>query len=609
LNRKFTRFLKNHPLYRKLELSAAERAELIQAEEDYLVDFISTVIREAEDVMGIDPRQPLRTILEIAAARIVDSLDAGAASIRIFDPKSLKMQNLGSAGFGDYERLTAVPVEDSISGEVVSQNRSITVPSILKDPRYKNKEMAYQKGFYSLLAVPMRIPRFMDPANDFLGSLQIYYREEDRRFDSLELILAEMLARRVSYVIAKKKILDLQELNKRKEKIINKIYVKLSNREGFKLRELFLLLFPELGEFLHVQSCSLFTVSEDQRYIHLEAAYPLDLSYHELSYTFTVKHHPYFITAIQGDGEYGDRPHERIEETYILIKEPQQSTLSSPGMREYAERNQINSILLVPLRVDTTVRHLLTFYASEQKEFFTDEEIELLTFFGKEIMKASRLEYLGDVLHDIKNPAIAISGFAGRARRLLDSEDLAPVRDKLKSYLEIMAQEASRLQDLALTMTGEGREEVIDLSQKARERFLLNEEVILESKRVNIRIVPLELEPDLLVSCPPSALERVLDNLLNNATKAIPAAGGILALRCYREENMACLEVTNTGEIPAGLLEEARLGRGKGRGLHIIHRFVQTSHGRMEVKTGKGLTTFLIKLPLQTEVLASRMRV
>jgi GAF domain-containing protein len=608
MKRKFSRFLENHPVFRKLAFSAAERAELMRAEEEYLIDFISMVIHEAEEVMSIDPRLPLRTILENAAARIVGNLSAEAASIRIFDPKSLKMLSFGSSGLDDSERLAAVPVEDSISGEVVSQNRSVAVPSILKDSRYKNKEVVHQKGFHSLLAVPMRIPRFTEPASDFLGSLQIYYREEDRQFDSLELILAEMLARRVSYVVAKKKILDLQEINQRKEKIVNQIYVKLSRREGIKLRDLFFLLFPELGEFLHVQSCSLFTVSDDERYVHLEAAFPLDLSYHDLSYTFTVKHHPYFITAIHGTEEHGDRPHERIEENYVLIKEPLQSELTSPGMRVFIEKHQIHSILLVPLRVDGTIRHLLTFYASEQKEFFTDEEIELLTFFGKEIMKASRLEYLGDVLHDLKNPAIAISGFAHRARRLLEHEKLEPSRAKLVSYLDIMAREASRLQDLALTMSGEGREEVVDLGQKARHRFLLNQEVIHESKRANIRIMPLELEPDLLVYCSPSALERVLDNLLNNATKAIPPEGGILVMRCYRQDEMACLEVTNTGEIPAGFIEEARLGRGKGRGLHIIYRFVQDNHGRMEVKTENGLTTFLIKLPLQTEVLADRLR-
>ncbi|MDA8165824.1 MAG: GAF domain-containing protein [Desulfobacteraceae bacterium] len=608
MEKKYSEFLRDHSLARKLDLSEEERAELIRAEKEYLIAFISTTIQEAEEVMGIDPRLPLKRLLEIAAARIAECVNAEAASIRLFDPKSLKMLSFGASGFGGYERLAAIPVENSIAGKVVRENRSIAVPSILKDPLYKDKEIVHRKGFRSLLAVPMPIPRFMGPAHDFLGSLQIYYREEDRQFDSLERIHAEMLARRVSYVVAKRKILDLQELNQRKEKISNKVFVKLSNREAIKLRDLFLLLIPELGELMQVQSCSLFTVSEDQRYIHLEAAYPLDLTYHEISYAFTVRHHPYFIAAIHG-AEPGDRPRERVEENYILLKDPRRSSLTSPGMREYVERHQIHSILLVPLRVDGTVRHLLTFYASEQKEFFTDEEIELLIFFGKEIMKASKLEYLGDILHDIKNPAIALAGFASRARKLLASQDLEPVRAKLASYLDILAEEAARLQDLAITLGGEGREEVVDLGREARERFLLNREVIRESKRANIEIKHPELEPDLLVSCPPYALERVLDNLLNNATKAIPRKGGLLALRCYREDDMACLEITNTGEIPSGQLEQARQGLGKGRGLGIIYRFVQANRGRMEITAENGLTTFLIKLPLQTKVLAERLEV
>ncbi len=48
---------------------------------------------------------------------------------------------------------------------------------------------------------------------------------------------------------------------------------------------------------------------------------------------------------------------------------------------------------------------------------FTEEEIEIFTFFGKELMKGLRLEKMDDILHDFKNPAIATAGFARRVKK------------------------------------------------------------------------------------------------------------------------------------------------------------------------------------------------
>jgi signal transduction histidine kinase len=596
--KKLGQFLKENHLLEKFQLSELQTTELASLiEEKYLVWFLSDIIRQAEEIMAIDPRLNRKEILEIAAEKIVNNLDAGAATIRLFDQKSLRMTSFGAFGVSDYERLASVPVQNSISGRVIQERRAITVSSILKDPLYKDKKIIQSRGFHSLLAVPLFIPTYIGTGNEILGTLQIYYKAEDRHFDDLEIIHAELLARRVSYVLAKKKILGLEELNTRKEKIVNKIFIKLSMREGIKLKDLFISLIPELGEFLEIQSCSLYTVSDDQQFIHLEAAYPLEDAYHEVGHTFTVRNHPYFESAVFNIGPYEDRPFERITPNYILIKDPEKSTLLSAGLKKYIAERVVHSLLTVPLTVNGRVRHLLTFYATQKRQFFTDEEIELLIFFGKEIMKASKLEFFSDVLHDFKNPAIAVAGFANRAKKLLASDDVESIKGKLTTYIDIMATEAARLQDLALTMSGEGREEILDLSAIARQRYKINREVVHELKHSNIKIHPPELESRLYVFCPRFALERVLDNLLNNAVKAIPDRGGMIAMRAFRQGATICLEVENSGQIPEDQIEQVRAGEVKGRGLNIIFRFVTANHGNIDITVEGGKTKFSLTFP------------
>jgi signal transduction histidine kinase len=222
----------------------------------------------------------------------------------------------------------------------------------------------------------------------------------------------------------------------------------------------------------------------------------------------------------------------------------------------------------------------------------------LLTFFGKEVMRALRSELLDDVLHDFKNPAIAITGFASKARNLMESEDLDEIRNKLITYLDIILKETVRMQDMALSMKLEGREEVLNLSDIALERFRLNEEAVRQSWRRYIRIEPPDIKEEILVYCSRFGLERVLDNLLNNAVNAVPKQGGLLTMRCYIEGSMACLEIINSGDIPKEKIDQVRRGEVKGRGLNIIYRFVQSNYGKIDIQTNNGQTIVIVKLPL-----------
>jgi signal transduction histidine kinase len=149
-----------------------------------------------------------------------------------------------------------------------------------------------------------------------------------------------------------------------------------------------------------------------------------------------------------------------------------------------------------------------------------------------------------------------------------------------------------------LTLYGEGREETVDLTEKLKKRFLINEEAIKELGRENIHPVECELESPLSIRCFPIHVERVLDNLLNNASNAIPEEGGELSIRSYRKDSWAVAEITNTGEIREEDRDRYLLGEGRGRGLHIATRWVKRMGGKMELEVKEGHTTFRVMFPL-----------
>lgn len=450
-----------------------------------------------------------------------------------------------------------------------------------------------------MLTVPISIPRFSLKDVDTEGSFQIYYKEIDKIFTPLEAKIAEMLSRRVSYVIARKRIMDLQKLNATKDKIVEQIFLKLGKREGIKMKEVFNLVIPEMVDIMRIQRCSLFSVSEDRHHAVLEAGYP-EIQ-HGIGQTFSVKHEPYIDAVVNQAGPFGEFENEKIFPSYILIHNPQKSRLLPTDLKRFLMVQQIHSVLYIPLKVNDVVNYFLVFDAQAYHRRFTDEEIEIFIFFGKELMKGLRLEKMDDILHDFKNPAIAAAGFAKRIQKILEEGEYPSKKEKVFQALEVILKETSRIQELALTLHGEGREEIVDLAEKLKRRFAINEEAIKELKRENVHLTEGDLETPLWILCYPLHIERVLDNLLNNASNAMPEEGGHLSICSYQKDSWAVAEVTNTGEIREEDKDRYLHGEGRGRGLHITTRLVKQMRGKMEVESGEGQTTFRVMFPLVTK--------
>lgn len=573
--------------------------QVLEWMEGYLLaDFLEVLSGRVHRILEIDPELPEPRILELAAAAMVDFLDAHHASVRIYDPDTGQMLAYGSYPSLERFRATYIPLQGSIAGKVVETASPFIVPNVEEEPLYHDKEGALSRGVNSLMAVPLEIPRFYPNERDTVGVVQIYFSEKNRQFSPVEIRVAELMAKRLSFVFARKKILTLRRLSEKKEAIVRKIFLRMGSREGIKMKDVFNRVIPELADIVNIQSCALFSVTEDRKSVVLEAGYPERAGYHGIGKAFSVESEPAFEMVLNIGSSIMETQYEVVTPSYVLVRDPQRSSLISENLKRLAAVHNINSILYIPLGSEEEINHFMTFDALERRTGYTEDEIEILLFLGREIMKAQQMERLDDILHDFKNPAIATAGFARRLKGLLAKSCPDGGGQDIRRCVEILLEETSRLQELALSVYGVGKEEVVNLTQRLKRRVEINEEAIKEQLKQNIMLQLGPFDEDLHVRCYPLHLERVLDNLLNNATNAIPPKGGSLWVSTFRDEQgRACVRIRNTGVLPEEDRQKLLDASGRGRGLHITHRIVRLLRGQIEVDVGADTTTFTVRLP------------
>ncbi len=226
--------------------------------------------------------------------------------------------------------------------------------------------------------------------------------------------------------------------------------------------------------------------------------------------------------------------------------------------------------------------------------------------FLEEFTRANKLATLGEmafsIAHEIKNPLIAIQGFAKRIERASDMSQVA-------SYAKVIDQEAGRLSDVLAKLLDfarmeEPRKELVNLDTLVDDTVLFMEHHLTRFKQVTLSV-------DKEEGLPPVAIEKIhiqqaLTNLVMNAAQAMPD-GGIITIRTQKTENEVSLSVSdegpgidkeNTERIFEPFFTTKKKGEGTGLGLSLTRRLVEANGGRIEVQSrpGKGCT-FTISLP------------
>lgn len=226
---------------------------------------------------------------------------------------------------------------------------------------------------------------------------------------------------------------------------------------------------------------------------------------------------------------------------------------------------------------------------------------------------ASRRELVASVSHDLRTPLASLQGYLETL--LIKESTLSP--EEKHQYLELATLHCQRLgrlvADLFELTILEAQETPLhvepfslgELTQDVTQNFRLE----AGRKRISLEVDIPENAP--FVSGEIGLIERVLENLLENAIKYTPE-GGTIHLGLVHKHNQIVARITDSGpgipeqDLPHIFERFYRVERhhpdepvGTGLGLAIVQRILQLHRSSIEVesKVGHG-TTFTFQLPV-----------
>ncbi len=226
---------------------------------------------------------------------------------------------------------------------------------------------------------------------------------------------------------------------------------------------------------------------------------------------------------------------------------------------------------------------------------------------------ARRRELLANVSHDLRTPLASMQGYLETL--LLKDGSLTP--EERRSYLQIAARHCERLGKLVRDLFELTRLEAHEI-QPRLERFPVAE--LAQDVAQKFELQASKAGQQLVTQIPPGVpmvladigmLERVLENLIENAMRYTPA-GGTIAIAVGANEGAVELRVSDTGkgidpdELAHIFDRYYRVDRGEsgdaghaGLGLAITRRIVELHGGtiRAESKARAG-THFIVRLPV-----------
>jgi two-component system sensor histidine kinase HydH len=541
----------------------------------------------------------LEDVLRLIVTVTAKVMDSKICSLWILDEKDQKLKLKATQSISEeYLKERSLGLGEGVVGTVALRNKPMVIPDVLKEPLYKEKELAKREGLVSMLSVPMCMK------DRVIGVINCYtsYRHP---FSRSEGEMLTTVANQAAMCIENSGLMETLDI----DEILTLVLEGVTKNIGFDRARLYL-----INEKRNVLECKMAVGVDEERIkgvvLSLE---PVD----SIVARSVAEKQSFVIPDVNQDPRVNPVLKEKFS-LHSLVVIPLLAKDKALGAiaADYAEpgknittealESMINFAQQAGLAIHNAFMYqgLKTF--SQQMEEKIQKTTAALRKTEAQLIRSEKLAALGQlaagIAHEIRNPLTSINILIHSLREGLSSEN------SHGEDLKVIEEEIDRI-NVIVDQFLRFAKPASPLLEKAEIPPIFEETLQLLKPQIERRRISVQKE---FRSLPPIIIDReqmkqVVLNLLLNAIQAMPEGGQLGLSGQVPEDNQGVqLSIEDTGiGIPSEDMDKlfdpffSTKEGGIGLGLSIAHRIIDQHHGKIEVesKPGKG-TLFTIWLPM-----------